>query len=92
MHAPEDRTEIEKLFAVLTSFPPERQEALAAHYRAEAEYLLEVEGRLDNLPPEQAARLRGMLQEGMDSGLAHDIDFEAIKRRGRERLRAERKP
>ena len=83
-------TEVEKLVDVLSTFPIEQQEALAAYYRAEIEHIREVVEQLDNLTPGQTDRLRQMIQEGIESGSAREVDFEAIKRRGRERLAAER--
>lgn len=88
MHTPETQTEVQKLLDVLNSFPQEQQEALAAHYRAEAEHIRNVEARLDSPSPEEADRLRQYVQEGIDSGPAREIDFEDIKRRGRARLKA----
>ena len=86
MPLPEARSEVEKLIAVIRSFPSEQQEALAAYYRAEVEHLRDVDARLDALPPEGQQRLRQLLQEGADSGPAEQVDFEAVKRRGRARL------
>ena len=86
MQTQEPMTEIQKLVNVLSSFPEEQQEALAAYYRAEAEHIRNVEERLDNLTPVQTEQLRQMIQEGIDSGPARPVDFEEIKRRGRERL------
>ena len=90
MQAQEPMTEVEKLVDVLSSFPEEQQEALAAYYRAEAEHIRDVEAQLDNLTPEQTEQLRQMIQTGIDSGPAGPIDFEEIKRRGRQRLATER--
>ncbi len=90
MQTLDPQSELQKLLDVLASFPLEQQEALAAYYRAEAEHIRDAEDRLDNLPPEQVNRLRALIQEGIDSGTATPIDFEAIKREGRERLAARR--
>ena len=91
MSAISSASEVEKLVTVLHSFPPEQQETLAAYYRAEAEHIRDVEARLDSLPSEQTARLRALLQEGIDSGTPREIDVDAIKRRGRARLADERR-
>ena len=89
MQTQQPMTEIEKLVDVLSSFPEEQQEALAAYYRAEAEHIRDVEEQLDNLRPEQTEQLRQMIQAGIDSGPAGAVDFEEIKRRGRQRLATE---
>jgi hypothetical protein len=89
MQPHEPHTEVQKLLDVLTSFPPEQQEALAAYYRAEAEHIRDVEARLDRLSPEQTERLRAAIRQGIDSGPAREIDFEEVKRRGRARLEGE---
>lgn len=39
----------------------------------------------------ETEQLRAMIQQGMDSGIAGELDIEAVKRRGRQRLRAEGK-
>jgi hypothetical protein len=55
--------------------------------------LAAVEGDFSFLSPEMRHRVedsfRRMTQEALASGEAREIDFEDIKRRGRERLRAE---
>ena len=89
MQTQEPMTEMQKLVNVLSSFPEDQQEALAAYYRAEAEHIRDVEEQLDKLTPEQTEQLRRMIQEGIDSGPAGPVDFEEIKRRGRERLATE---
>ena len=43
---------------------------------------------VDNLTPEQTDQLRQMIQAGIDSGPARPVDFEEIKRRGRQRISA----
>ncbi|MEM6325621.1 MAG: hypothetical protein AAF791_00750 [Bacteroidota bacterium] len=86
-HSPE----IDRLVEVLHSFPEERQEALAAYYRREVEDLRDVEARLDKLTPNQTARLKSLIQEGIDSGPAVPFDAEEIKREGRRRRAAERR-
>lgn len=48
--------------------------------------MTEIEKLVDNLTPEQTEQLRQMIQAGIDSGPATPIDFEEIKRRGRQRL------
>ena len=78
MQTQQPMTEIEKLVDVLSSFPEEQQEALAAYYRAEAEHIRDVEEQLDNLRPEQTEQLRQMIQAGIDSGPAGPGDFEEI--------------
>ncbi|MEM6783494.1 MAG: hypothetical protein AAF624_07130 [Bacteroidota bacterium] len=90
MPATELQSEVEKLVDVLRSFPPEQQEALAAYYRVEAEHIRDVESRIDNLPPHQVERLRAMIQEGLYSGPAEPMDWDAFKAQARERLGAER--
>ncbi len=44
--------------------------------------------REDQMRAATLARIRQDIQEGLDSGPAGDLDAEAIKRRGRERLAA----
>ncbi len=44
--------------------------------------------REDQVRAATLARIRQDIQEGLDSGPAGDLDAEAIKRRGRERLAA----
>ncbi|MEM8557636.1 MAG: type II toxin-antitoxin system ParD family antitoxin [Bacteroidota bacterium] len=90
MSVTELQSEVEKLVDVLRSFPPEQQEALAARYRVEAEHIRDVERRIDNLPPQQVERLRAMIQEGLDSGPAEPMDWDAFKAQARARLNAER--
>ncbi len=91
MPAARAQSEVEKLMNVLVSFPPDEQETLAAHYRAAAEHIRDVDERLDTLPSEQVTRLRQLLHDGMESGEPREIDTDAIKKRGRARLAAERK-
>ena len=86
MPAVRAQSEVEKLMNVLVSFPPDEQETLAEHYRASAEHIRDVDERLDTLPSQQVARLRQLLQDGIESGEPSEVDTDAIKQRGRDRL------
>ncbi|GAB5520248.1 MAG: hypothetical protein RhofKO_24990 [Rhodothermales bacterium] len=84
-------TEAERLMDVLASFPPDQRATVTGYLRQEAEHMRILEQRISQLPGEQRNRLRALVQEGIDSGPAREIDFEAIKQRGRERILAERR-
>jgi len=76
-------SELQLLQEELSKLPPEQQESWAGWFRHELTELREHDAWFEGLSAEQFDHLRGMIQEGIDSGDDGVLDMDEIIREAR---------